>query len=116
MKEFKCKIGQHEKCKLEGCAFEKAMLINCNTLPEEKPKPVIKTKPRKPFYKNRSYIWVNKDGFVYSSDKKFPILKQRKGYEYKYLGWTTSIGWPKKMNTGRVLYEPKKKLSVNPKN
>lgn len=116
MKEFKCKIGQHEKCKLEGCAFEKAMLIKCSQLPDEKKKPNKTINVKKSNTKNCSYIWVCKDGFIYSGDNRFPLLKKKKGYEYKYLGWTTSIGWPKKMNTGRILHEPKKKLSVNTQN
>ena len=49
------------------------------------------------------YIFVGKFGYTISTD---PVchIRNRKN---KCMGYTHDIGWPKKMNTGRVLFKPK---------
>lgn len=57
------------------------------------------------------HFWVgNKTGYIFSTSKVCPI--QRPKERLKYLGFTQDFGWPKKMNTGRILYRPgKNKIS-----
>lgn len=51
------------------------------------------------------HYWVgNITGYVFSTENKCPILKPTE--RMKYLGYTESMGWPKKMNTGRLLKKP----------
>lgn len=57
--------------------------------------------PRKSIY----YFWIGKKtGYAISSTKESP---RRKGEKLKYMGFSSDVGWPKKMNTGRVMYKPK---------
>jgi hypothetical protein len=63
------------------------------------------------------HIWLNNEGIISSSDSICPVKKSSR---FKYMGYSHDIGWPKKMNTGRILYffgrVPQKKLSKYPKN
>lgn len=38
-----------------------------------------------------------------NTEKVLPVKEPK--LRYSYIGFTTDIGWPKKMNTGRVLYK-----------
>jgi hypothetical protein len=50
------------------------------------------------------HIWLGKiTGYVFSSNKSEPI---KNGEKLKYMGFTSDIGWPKKMNTGRLIHKP----------
>lgn len=51
------------------------------------------------------HYWLTKDEFIMSSSKKCPLLKHSKKHRIKYIGFTSDIGWPKKMNTGRIFYQ-----------
>ena len=54
------------------------------------------------------HYWIgNKTGLILSSSKECPILKPIE--RIKYLGYTEDVTWPKKMNTGRIIYKPTKK-------
>jgi hypothetical protein len=51
------------------------------------------------------YFWVgNKSGYLWTCDFNSKP-KPKKGERLKYLGWTTDFGWPKKLNTGRILHK-----------
>lgn len=52
---------------------------------------------------NRNYhYWIsNKHGYAMSTEKKCP--SKTKGY--KYMGFSSDTGWPKKMNTSRRDHE-----------
>lgn len=50
------------------------------------------------------HYWVNtKVGYVMSSTTTCPVKSEK--YKMKYIGFTEDIGWPKRMNTGRVFYK-----------
>ncbi len=50
------------------------------------------------------HIWLGEiTGYVFSSHKVQPI---KKGEKLKYMGFTCDIGWPKTMNTGRLIHKP----------
>ena len=54
----------------------------------------------------KAYYWVGLiEGVVMSANSNCPIMKPRG--KLHYMGWTESIGWPKLMNTGRVLHKSK---------
>lgn len=64
------------------------------------------------------HYWVNRHGLAFNV-ATIPINpgKKRSGKKkYKYLGFTFDNNFPKKLNTGRILYEEKKKLPKVPKN
>jgi len=53
------------------------------------------------------YFWVgNKTGYQWACVRDYRP-KCKNGERMKYLGWTTDIGWPKKLNTGRILHKPR---------
>lgn len=53
------------------------------------------------------HYWVgNITGYVFSTGNVCPILKPPD--RMKYMGTTEDIMWPKRMNTGRILYKSKK--------
>lgn len=55
--------------------------------------------------KETYFFWVgNKTGYVFSTNGVCPILKPKE--RLKYLGFTTDTGFPKRMNTGRLLHRP----------
>lgn len=55
---------------------------------------------------NQYHFWVgNKSGYVWAMLKSYK-LNPKEGERFKYLGYTSDIGWPKKMNTGRLLHKP----------
>lgn len=57
---------------------------------------------------SKLHYWVGcKTGYVMSSSVDCHIKKPID--RLKYLGFTEDIGWPKKMNTGRILYKPNAK-------
>jgi len=58
------------------------------------------------------HFWLgNLTGYVFSAKKECPVLNPPD--RLKYLGYTYDVGWPKKMNTGRLLQKPdKKKLKL----
>lgn len=64
------------------------------------------------------HYWVNRYGFAINvATIAVNPGKRRAGKKkYKYLGFTFDEKFPKKLNTGRVLYEDKKKLPKVPKN
>jgi hypothetical protein len=50
------------------------------------------------------YFWVgNKSGYLWTCDFNSKP-KPKKGERLKYLGWTTTVGFPKVLNTGRILH------------
>ncbi len=55
------------------------------------------------------HIWVGKIGYVWSTEKKCPVKDDIK-MGMKYMGYTSDVGWPKKMNTGRLLYKTTDKV------
>jgi len=56
--------------------------------------------------KTKYYFWVgNKSGYIWSCTLNYK-LNPKKKERLKYLGWTHDLGWPKRMNTGRILYKP----------
>ena len=68
------------------------------------------------------HVWISRFGYRFSSTRNYPVSTMDK---MKYIGHTTDMKWPKKMNTGRVLFEPqsktlygkkKKKAILTPKN
>lgn len=51
------------------------------------------------------YAWVgNKSGYIWAIIRDYKLYPKQ-GERFKYLGYTTDIGWPKKLNTGRILYK-----------
>lgn len=55
------------------------------------------------------YFWVgNKSGYIWSSIKDYKLVPIG-GERLKYLGFSYEMGWPKKLNTGRVLFKPNPK-------
>lgn len=51
------------------------------------------------------HFWVgNKTGYVFGTSETCPIRKPLD--RLKYMGFTEDAGWPKKMNTGRLLHKP----------
>lgn len=121
--EFKCRIGQTDRCMENGCSFYHAGLQKCASYDKEK-KNYIKGEKNlldesvKKFInsgKQKTHIWVGaKTGIVYASYKEFKP-RGKKGERFKYLGYTiTGINYPITLNTGRILHKPKtkrKKLS-----
>lgn len=60
------------------------------------------------------YIWVGKKhGVIISSSSKCPLNYGRK--KISYLGFTEDCGYPKKLNTGRILYKPKDRVKKQKK-
>ena len=61
------------------------------------------------------HIWISqrRGVLIRMSKKKSPSAH---GDRLKYMGWTNNAGWPKKLNTGRILHYPKKKLSKSSHN
>jgi hypothetical protein len=56
--------------------------------------------------KTEYHFWVSsRYGYVWALKKDYQttILKIAR---MKYLGFTNDLGWPKKMNTGRILHKP----------
>lgn len=82
--------------------------------------------PPERWIKNRDFmstyhVWVsNRSGLHWALFKDHrPFVK--KGDRLKYLGYTSDAGWPKKMSTGRVIYngvirKSKRKLNQAAKN
>lgn len=54
----------------------------------------------------KTYIWVShKIGYVTGTSEKCPILEDGGVIgKLKYMGYTETVGWPKVMNTGRILH------------
>jgi hypothetical protein len=56
------------------------------------------------------HFWVGKrTGYAISSSKDSP---HKKGEKLKYMGFSSDSGWPKKMNTGRMMHKPKHKKKL----
>jgi hypothetical protein len=54
------------------------------------------------------HIYISKKhGVVITSVKD--LMVHPSGDKRKYMGYTFDIGYPKLLNTGRILYEPRKK-------
>lgn len=51
------------------------------------------------------YYWVGKTGYLWSYSKERPT-KGVAEHKWAYMGFTTDLIWPKKMNTGRLLQSP----------
>lgn len=50
------------------------------------------------------HYWIgNKTGLIMSTSSNCPIKKPKE--KLKYMGYTTDYSWPKRMNTGRLLYK-----------
>ena len=59
----------------------------------------------------KMYYWLGcKTGYVMSSVNVCPVTKPKE--RLKYIGFTEDTGWPKKMNTGRLLHKPIKKKKL----
>lgn len=59
----------------------------------------------KPIVPTRQHIWLgNITGLIISYSERFTAIKIKEE-RYKYMGYTDSVGYPKVMNTGRVLHE-----------
>jgi len=137
-----CRIGQHTRCFVNGCEFSKYGGGTCSgykSRPKSKtfdtilkeaelqslsqPTEIIATfkdvdGKNYQVEKVKFHYWVGvKSGYVMASNKDFKPPK-RTGERMKYMGWTYSSGWPKKMNTGRILHKPirKKKAGQGSKN
>lgn len=121
--EFKCRIGQSDKCMENGCAFYHTGAQACHGFDKEKKLYVkgennLVAEQAKKFLnseKQKTHIWVGvKTGMVCASYKEFKP-QGKKGERFKCLGFTTKgVGFPITLNTGRVLHKPKikkKKLS-----
>lgn len=55
------------------------------------------------------HFWVgNISGYIVSSSSQCPTSTYNKttGERLKYLGYSTDVGFPKKLNTGRILVNP----------
>lgn len=50
------------------------------------------------------HIWVGKIGYVWSTTKVCPV-KNSMLQSMKYLGFTSDNGFPKRLNTGRLLHK-----------
>lgn len=63
--------------------------------------------------KNKYYIWVaKKTGVIMSTTPVCPI---RSNYDkISYMGYTYDLGYPKKMNTGRIIKAPQRKARIKP--
>lgn len=62
--------------------------------------------------KQKMHFWVgNKSGYLWSYFINAKP-KPKKGERLKYLGFTFDVGFPKTMNTGRIIYE----ATLKPKN
>lgn len=59
--------------------------------------------------KTKYYFWLGvRTGYVWSCTLNyFPPKKLNE--RLKYMGFTYDIGWPKKMNTGRLIHKPSSK-------
>ena len=56
------------------------------------------------------HYWVgNITGCIFSTSNVCPV-KNQKIDRLKYMGYTSDTGWPKKMNTGRILYKSSNKM------
>jgi len=137
-----CRIGQHTRCFVNGCEFSKfgggtcsgyksrprvksfdSVLKEAEKQSISQPTEIIATLKdvdgkKYSVGKQQFHYWVGvKSGYVMASNKDFKPPK-RNGERMKYMGYTYDIGWPKKMNTGRILHKPKakKKLSQGSKN
>jgi hypothetical protein len=53
------------------------------------------------------HIWISKSQGIISSTS-YSKQAEVKSSEWKYMGYTTDTVYPKKMNTGRILYLDKK--------
>lgn len=64
------------------------------------------------------HYWVSPWGLSYNvaTIPLCPCKKASRRKKYKYLGFTFDNDFPKKLNTGRLLYEDKKKLPKVSKN
>jgi hypothetical protein len=118
-----CSIGQQIKCNIFGCQWQKSFGQHCSGRPKLEPssaKIYIKKKKKKravstfsvpknlisanlkePNISNAEHIWIGKLGVEVRKGKDLkPIDKKA-----VYMGYTFSIGYPKKMNTGRIIYK-----------
>lgn len=120
--EFRCRIGQANRCMENGCAFYHTGSQACHGYEKEKKfyvkgeDSLIKESAKK-FLKSadhKSHIWVgSKTGVVTASNRDFKP-RGKKGERFKYLGCSKDITFPITLNTGRILKKPKakkKKLS-----
>lgn len=91
-----CRIGQKRTCIHKGCAFEKCTGVACDGF----------VKKEKKVVSGATHFWVSwKYGYVFGNSAELPV-KNSTG-TYRYMGYTFDIGWPKKMNTGRLLHKPR---------
>lgn len=51
------------------------------------------------------HVWVTSEGIVVSSDKVCPALNPHRKMKCKYLGHSKDLGWPKKLDNGRIIHE-----------
>ena len=60
---------------------------------------------------NIYHYWVStREGYVMSTLKKLPVSKPMS--RYKYIGFSSDMGWPKKMNTGRLFHQASKESEI----
>lgn len=98
--------------KEKRCIFENGFCQTCG-LSETNGKNTcyyvqLKTKEEK----NVIYVFSSSKGLSFSHTRlaKF-IIKNKLNKGFKYLGYTKNMTYPIKLNTGRILFEAKKKLS-----
>lgn len=57
--------------------------------------------------RQKYYFWLGvKTGYIFNTVERCPVVKKRPEETLRYVGFTFDIGWPKRMNTGRILYKP----------
>ena len=98
-----------------GCAFFHGGLVKCDDYEKEKKyytevveksQSISRQEFLKPSEKTKYHYWLScRMGFVWALRKDYELYPE-KGNRYKYLGFTYDLGWPKKMNTGRLLHKP----------
>ena len=57
------------------------------------------------------HYWVStKFNYVMSSKREIPVTVNRE--TYKYIGYSSDLGWPKKMHTGRMFHQASKESEI----
>jgi hypothetical protein len=54
------------------------------------------------------HVWITSNGIATTNSRESRPFKNDSKIKVKYMGTTNKKGWPKKLNTGRILYAPKK--------
>lgn len=123
--DFKCKIKQSDKCFENGCSFFHGGLFKCDGYDNEREFYFnnVKKGQQSEIQKflnddgrTKYHFWLSsKTGVVWGPHKDYSIYS-KSGTKHKYLGYTYDVGWPKKMNTGRLLMKQNKESLKRQKN